>query len=145
MKMLGPTFGLVAAALIGAAGCSRDEPVMDAALTRDLAAVRAGISPQLVISPVEAGTASAPKAPKRTVQPVRRPSKQVAATRAPAPRVSEPISMPAPAPAPAPSEVVIDEAPAIARPGSTPAKTEERRGPYKTVEEVLRERPWIRP
>ena len=148
MKTLGPTFGLVAAALIGVAGCSRDEPVMDAALSRDLEAVRASVSPQLVISPVEAGVAAAPKAPKRTPQQVRRPSKEVAMTPAPTRRVTPaqaPISTPAPAPAPTQREAVVDEKPAIARPGSAPVNSPEPPGGYRSVQEVLRERPWIRP
>ena len=147
MKTLGSTFGLAAAALIGVAGCSRDEPVMDAALSRDLEAVRASVSPQLVISPVEAGVSAAPKAPKRTPQPVRRPSKQVATISAPTRRVTPaqaPVSTPAPAPAPTQREVV-DEAPSIARPGSAPVNSPEPPGGYRSVQEVLRERPWIRP
>jgi hypothetical protein len=151
--MLRPTIWIPVAALIGAAGCSSgsDKQAMDDELKRDLsAAVRAPA--QVVVSPLEAGVAPAPKAPQRAKAPAPRPAKQVATAPAPAP-----APKPAPAPAAVATEVAAESAepvaqpveapaaPAMHRPGSRPAQTEERRGPYKTEAEIFRQFPMIRP
>jgi hypothetical protein len=151
--MLRPTIWIPVAALIGVAGCSSgsDKQAMDDELKRDLSAAVRTPPTQVVISPLEAGIAPAPKAPQRVKAPAPRPAaKQVATRRAPDP-------VPAPAPA---SEVVVDAepvaqpveapvdapaTPAMKRPTSRPAQTEERHGPYKTEAEIFRQFPMIRP
>lgn len=149
--MLRPTIWIPVAALIGVAGCSSgsDKQAMDDELKRDLSAAVRAPSTQLVVSPLEAGIAPAPKAPQRAKAPAPRPAaKQVATRRAPDPAPApasevvvdaEPVAQPVEAPVEAPAT------PAMKRPGSKPAQTEERRGPYKTEAEIFRQFPMIRP
>jgi outer membrane biosynthesis protein TonB len=151
---------VAASALVGIAACGNNTKPMDEGLKQDLAAAGSSglmlpnsASPQLVVSPDEAGPTSAPK--PATHKPVPRPTAQ------PAPRLAadraEPVEAPAPQPvthAPAPSAPVQQAEPAPApmkqaEPAPLPPDTrpsrERQKGVYKSEGEIFRQMPWIKP
>ncbi len=135
--------------LVAASACNRSSPTVDASLKADLQAagggVANGVSPQLVISPLEASpTASLTHAaPKRTPQASSKPTTRVAdkpaINPAPAPVVA---AVTAPAAPTASAPVPSDPAP-IAQP--VRGQAQQQRGVYKTEGEIFRQMPWIRP
>lgn len=161
MKLRYGRAGLIAgvAALIGAGACSKDGPVVDDGLTRDLAAATGGsdleLAPksarsQVVVSAIEGGPTASPKAAlthtsqRRTPRQVVKPAARVATRAASKPSrvVSENARESAPESAPEP--VVAQPAPAAARPA--PAAIGHQQGRvYKTEAEIFQQMPWIRP
>lgn len=149
---------VAASALVGITACGRNTKPMDDGLKQDLAAAGSSglmlpnsASPQLVVSPDEAGPTSAPKAAAH--KPVPRPTTQ------PAPRLAAnraaPVEAPAPRPviqAPAPSAPVQQAEPAPtkqAEPAPLPPDTrpsrDRQKGVYKSEGDIFRQMPWIKP
>lgn len=142
--------GLIVAAamLVAASACNRSSPSVDASLKADLQAaggdVANGVSPQLVISPLEATPTASPTraAPKRTPQASSKPTIRVA---------DKPAINPTPAPAAAtvtaPTPNVSAPTPSEPAPIAQPVRgqAQQQRGVYKTEGEIFRQMPWIRP
>jgi hypothetical protein len=167
-------FAASAAALIalGAVGaCSGKSAPVDSGLQKDLAAASGGsnglelapksVSPQLVVSAIEAGPTSAPAPAAR--KPVAKPAPKAAVHQAarvapvPAPAPEPKIVAPAPvepqprAQEPAPRQAEATPAPRQVEPPPLPpiAPTahgaERQKGVYKTEGEIFQQMPWIKP
>lgn len=160
MSVAGKRVGLIAAAsaLLGVTACGGNTKPMDEGLKQDLAAAGSSglmlpnsASPQLVVSPDEAGPTSAPKAAahKPVPRPTAQPASRLAANRA------APVEAPAPQPvthSPAPSAPVQQAEPAPSKqaepaplPPATRPSQERQKGVYKSEGEIFRQMPWIKP
>jgi hypothetical protein len=161
MKITHGRVGLIAAcaALIGAAACNRDSAaVSDDSLVRDLAAAGAGgasglelapvaARPQVVVSAIEAGQASAPKraTPKRAPSPAPHTTPSVAKQQRPAPTPQpSPVVAESPAAPPATEPAQMPAPTPVTRPVPAQAPAQQNRV-YKTEAEIFRNMPWIRP
>lgn len=149
---------VAASALVGIAACGNNAKPMDDGLKQDLAAAGSSglmlpnsASPQLVVSPDEAGPTSAPKT--ATHKPVPRPTTH----RAPQLAANRSVSVEAPAPqpatqAPAAGAPVQQSEPAPAKqaepaplPPDTHPSRERQKGVYKSEGDIFRQMPWIKP
>lgn len=127
------TIGTIA--LLGVAACGQADATPNADLERDLEQTRVA---EFELANQSARKTDVVSATERIPTGVRAPVNRTSATRAPAPPRPD---APAPSTQVAEAEVATDTSLTAPRPRSTP-QTQQRRGPYKTVGEIIRNAPF---